>query len=620
MRRFSFLLPVMLVLSLPLSAQVKVNAVVLSDEETFTMQSATSGTSHVRTTVVVNNEDGLGQASFVLMTDSFMSLGAFSGEIVGPTGKKTRIKQKDLTTVSLSSGLADDSYVTHYVPTERYPFTVTYDYTVLYRKGIICFPEFSPVGDERVKVVKASYELDLPSGTRIISYASHVETVPERTEKGRVRYRWEVKDYAPLVEESLMPRIRESLPFVLAAPESFSYGGTTGTQGTWKEYGSWLYGLQEGADVLPAEQEALLKELTADCRTDLDRLKVLYAYLRDHTRYVSIQLGLGGLKPAPAAEVGKRGFGDCKALSNYLRAMLKAVGVPSFYYVIHTDRDDLFPGFSTVGQMNHAMLAVPLPALQDTVFVECTNPVYPLGYRHESTAGHQILLVKPEGGELVRVGRYPDSLSRRVRETEVRLATDGRAALKIRRTLYLDYVEPYLHFANQDAKERTRDLIRGMKFHPENVELLSVTDNFNAYAGRGYCPEMTFDYTLLTNLYGHPDGDRLFVPVNPISQGLSFQKSARINDLENRRADTREDRITVRIPDGFSVESLPPDAEMASDWGVFHSEVRAGDGCVTVYQRLVINRFREDKSRYGEYRDFARAVNRCYDASFVLKR
>jgi hypothetical protein len=59
---------------------------------------------------------------------------------------------------------------------------------------------------------------------------------------------------------------------------------------------------------------------------------------------------------------------------------------------------------------------------------------------------------------------------------------------------------------------------------------------------------------------------------------------------------------------------------MASDWGVFHSEVRAGDGCVTVYQRLVINRFREDKSRYGEYRDFARAVNRCYDASFVLKR
>ena len=80
-RRFLLLVSGMLAVLLS-PAQVKVNAVILSHEETFTMQSASSGVHRVRTTVAVNDEAGLRQAAFSLMTDSFSSLGGFSGEIV----------------------------------------------------------------------------------------------------------------------------------------------------------------------------------------------------------------------------------------------------------------------------------------------------------------------------------------------------------------------------------------------------------------------------------------------------------------------------------------------------------------------------------------------------------
>ena len=620
-RRFLLLVSGMLAVLLS-PAQVKVNAVILSHEETFTMQSASSGVHRVRTTVAVNNEAGLRQAAFSLMTDSFSSLGGFSGEIVNSLGKKTKIRQHDLQSFSLSAGLADDIQLTHYEPSDSYPFTVTYDYSVNYKNGIICFPTFAPLEDERVKLVKASYGLDLPEGTEIVSHASHVEALPVRKEKGRVHYSWTVADFAPLVGEMMMPPTRELVPSVISAPVSFQYGGTKGTQADWKKFGSWLRSLQEGADVLPEELVSRLKEMTADCGTDLEKLKVLYAYLREHTRYVSIQLGIGGLKPIAASSVAKNGFGDCKALSNYLRAMLKAVGVPSYYYVIHTKREDPFADCPTAGQMNHAMLAVPLPQLQDTVFVECTNPRYPLGYRHEDAAGHEILLVGPDGGEKVRIGRYPDSLSRHVQRTEVTLSADGSAGLAMRRELYLDFVEDYLDFRDRKAEDRTRMLISGMACHPEEVRILAVKDNFDAYAasGRAFCPEIDIDYTMRTNLYAKPSGDRLFVPVNPIALTLPFQKGERINDIVTRSGYVLEDRITVRIPEGYSVESLPPDAVLDTDWGRFDSEIQVdGDG-IEIRQRLTVKRFRADKSRYAEYRDFARAVNRCYDASLVLKR
>ena len=85
-------------------------------------------------------------------------------------------------------------------------------------------------------------------------------------------------------------------------------------------------------------------------------------------------------------------------------AMLREAGVESDYYAISTRNANLKADFVSAGQMNHVMLAVPLPENRDTLFVECTNPSYPLGYRHFSCAGHQILLVREDGGHLVRGG------------------------------------------------------------------------------------------------------------------------------------------------------------------------------------------------------------------------
>ena len=69
--------------------------------------------------------------------------------------------------------------------------------------------------------------------------------------------------------------------------------------------------------------------MVKNATTDREKAAILYNYMQNNMRYVSIQLGIGGLRPFPASFVDDKKYGDCKALSNYLKSALDAVGVKS---------------------------------------------------------------------------------------------------------------------------------------------------------------------------------------------------------------------------------------------------------------------------------------------------
>ncbi len=105
--------------------------------------------------------------------------------------------------------------------------------------------------------------------------------------------------------------------------------------------------------------------------------QALYEYLQSTTRYVNIQLGIGSWQPFDATYVHTRGYGDCKALSNYMIAMLQAAGVEAYPVLIRHGEEapEVLADFPS-NQFNHMIACAKLwrTAHRASAKIGCVTP------------------------------------------------------------------------------------------------------------------------------------------------------------------------------------------------------------------------------------------------------
>lgn len=591
-------------------------AVVEMLQEDFVMSSSDNAVHTVKSRITVNSEDGKEASVFSETTDSYKTLTSFSATI-SVNGKKIKAKLSDVEKTHASGSLVDDIVSNYYVPEAAYPYTVEYEYTISYRNGVPSFPAFLPVRTYDIPVTSASFSITVPSGTRIMYLATDEPTVTRGGEKDL--YVWTYRDIPPLKQEALMPPVLELVPYVRASPEEFSWGKSKGSQRSWLDLGTWNSSLFP-ADNVPENVRNKITALTDGCKDDASKIRKVYEYLRDNTRYVSIQLGIGGYAPSSPESVCKTGYGDCKALSYFMRTLLKEIGINSHYVTLSTKDRDFAEGYSAMGQMNHAMLCVPVG--KDTVWVECTNPSLPLGYRHSGIAGHQVLLVKEDGqSKMVRVPDYPDSLKYSFEQAELTLSPDGSVKASCLCSFRLDDAESYADIRKWEAKKQLSRLTGGFRGSVGDFRLLGVSDNFEAWAGEtDYVPQIDISFELSSNMYSKVMGDRLFVPVPIFSRNLSVSRSERVHEMYVTGSSATIDKIIVHIPEGYKVEALPKFNDTSTQFFDISSSVEEDSDVVTITVKTTAKPGRFPKEAYEDYRTVARNFNRIYESNLVLIR
>ena len=328
-------------------------------------------------------------------------------------------------------------------------------------------------------------------------------------------------------------------------------------------------------------------------------------------QYLAVLLGIGGQKPAPAANVCKSGFGDCKGLSNYMRAMLKVVGIPSNYVTISTTNRQLLKDFASVGQMNHVILQVPLQG--DTLWLECTNPQLPMGYVHEDIAGHNAIEVSEAGGRLVQLPVYADSTNLMHSKIHIQLDLKGAADVSLLQDFHNWQYEHYIPLLKMDEKDRHKTLQRMIRVPQAEIGRMDVREDGAT---------ITVDAEIKSQRYATTTGQRLFVPVCPIHNGYSTPPA-----LPNRQEDIYlesgyldKDEITLTIPEGYEIEAMPKDQTVEQPFGTFSFTVKRDGSEVRIQNSLLMKSGTYDKSQYPQFIDFMKKISGIYSQKIVLKK
>ncbi|WP_304201269.1 DUF3858 domain-containing protein, partial [Flavobacterium alvei] len=400
----------------------------------------------------------------------------------------------------------------------------------------------------------------------------------------------------------------------------FNLEGVDGNAKTWKEFGKWWSDkILVGTDELPEETRAKMKALVGDEKDPIKKAKIIYKYVQEKSRYVAISEGIGGWKPMLVKDVDRLGYGDCKALSNYTKSLLNAVDVPSYYTKLYGSRDKQNIESDFVSQQgNHIILTIPNG--KDYIFLECTSQDDPFGYQANFTDDRDVLVVKPEGGVIVRTKNYENKDNSQISKGNYSIAENGdfsgKIAMVSEGSQYgqksgVGSVEKMQPQEKEAYYKRFWNNINNLKIDKitflNDKEKVSFTENAEISAVN----------------YGAISNNKMIFAVDAFNQNSEVVKRIRNrkNPFEIQRGYYDNDEIAIALPTGFSIESIPNNFELNTKFGEYKTEIIKVDNTNLIYKRSIfIKKGLYKNTEYDDYRLFMEQISRNDNAKIILTK
>ena len=588
------------------------NAVVRFENIEVSIASQRSITIKQLRVVTVLNEYGITHVQ-ALEARPVKSISATMLDANGKEIKKFRGKDFKERTYS-DSDIITDRIVTYLDFTPAvYPFTIIYE-SVVGDSNTAFIPTWSPINSTYLSIQKAVFSVEFPAnvGFKYKEFNLPLDKISKISSGLKVVFSGNLM---PAIKyESYSPSISDITPHVLFGLSKFHLEGLDGQAETWEAFSSWNYNnLLVNTDELSSETVEKVKKLVANESDKIQKAKLIYKYVQDKTRYVSIQLGIGGWKPMRAKDVDRLGYGDCKALTNYTRALLKVANVDSYYAIIYggNDKRDLQPEFVST-QGNHVILAI--PNNEDLVWLECTSQTMPFGFIGNFTDDRLALLVKPSGGQLVKTTSYLGDDNSQLSEGSIKIDSNGKLTGTIEIKTQGTQYDNRLQIENKSESEKILHYKKYLKIN--NCELSNIVLNNNHSVH-----EFSEKFDVSVNSYAEKMGNRLMFAVNAFNQYSDVPERYRLrkNDVVISRGFYDLDEITILLPEGFKVEALPQQTSIKGKFGEYIAEyTMVGDNKLLYKRKLKIKEGTFFSEEYEDWRKFREIIAKYENAKTVL--
>jgi hypothetical protein len=604
------------------------NAVVLLEDKIFTVNGPNGDvTEHERRVVKILRPDGRNEATFGIDFRKDEKLNSIHAWSIDSAAHEFEVKDKDFAEISsFRESLYDDLRARVARAPAADPGTiVAFEYEVQRHDFV---DELQWWIQEDIPVIQATMTLQLPSSYEYKDFWANTDPV-KAVSLGPNRWQWTKSSLPAIEKEERRPELH-----ALAARMQINYFGGTSAMNTdgWDALGRWYNGLTADRRIATPEITEKSRQLTAG-KSDFDaKARAIADFMQAEVRYVSIDIGIGGYQPHPAADVFRYRYGDCKDKATLMSTMLREVGIASDYVVIHTRRGVARKDLPS-SLFNHVILAIEFPSGTDTskylstvlsksgqklLLFDPTDSYTPLGQIGSHIQDRYAMLVTQAGGEVIHTPVLDADINHLVRRGTFSISPEGGINGNVTETRAGEHASNsrgVLHSSNE--QERTQSVERGVSrslstAKVQNIKLEAV-DQRNT--------DLITRYDVSSDRYAQVTGPLMLVRPRVLGHlSLVLEKKERKYPIELTSTSRDDDEYTIEIPAGYAIDDMPEPIKAESSFGTYESHIQK-DGSKIIYKRTFISRALEiPTDKIAEFRAFQNRIAEDENAVVVLKK
>ncbi|WP_336732706.1 DUF3857 domain-containing protein [Chryseobacterium sp. VD8] len=496
-----------------------------------------------------------------------------------------------------------------------FPYTVEFSYE-LNDENTVFIPDFVPFYDYNISLEESTFNIINKSG---INLRSKVYESPFNYTSVDIKSNGENKLYTyknvPAIDNGqLVPSPPKLLPKVSFSLDKFNLEGKQGSITSWKDFGTWYYqNLLTPVSVSTPEIKAEITSLNLSGTTE-ERVKKIYQYMQNKTRYIFVALGIGGWQPMLPDEVQKKGYGDCKGLTNYMRTLLDEAGIKSYYSIINSNPSSIsfdkdFPKMAG----NHVILTIPTE--KGNIWLENTSQQTAFNHLSFSTTDRNVLMVKPDGIDIVQTPSLSAEQNKEKQTLYVQINSDksisGKGKFSYSGAQY-DFNLMYLLIPEKDKTEFLKKTYSTLDL--ENVEIKNFNNDKNDAI-------INFDLNFKALNYSKLVGSSYIFRAVPIYKEAVYQEDPeRQLPFESRLAYQDDAEIIYELPQDYFIEELPQNTNLTSEFGSYKITFEKESNKLIVKRTINIKKGLYSKEKFTDYTSFRKKILNSDNSKILISK
>lgn len=531
--------------------------------------------------------------------------------------KKAHFKKKDFSDVSRSgySTMYSDSRVLFKKYTSgAYPYIVVFQSETETGDTAFIFP-WHPLRGYYESTRKSVLEIKFDPANKVRYKSENLEGHDIVINETPNSISFSANNLRAIRYEEHAPAFASVFPIAYFGMDEFYLKGKKGSAQSWNDFGKWMFDdLLSDVQHVPETTLNTIKILIAGETTNEGKARKIYHYLQNKVRYINISIGIGGWKPMSAADVDKLSYGDCKALTNYTKAILDAVGVPSYYTIIYADNAgrDIMEDFVSI-QGNHIILGI--PDGDAITWLECTSQDVPYGYIGRLTEDRDALMITPQGAEIVRTKIYTTPENLQQSSGQITVSPSGKITAALKRTSEGIQYESKFLLPNRKKDEidtfykEEWNYINGFTITENQLiddqENILFTEEIELET-TSYMQKVSDGYLLIPNMFNRTS----YIP--PKTENRKQQ-------LKIHSGFTDKDEITIAIPVGYEAMGLWEAVELNTTFGFYKNSIIQENDKLVYVRELQIEKGLYAPEEYENYREFLRTIGRLDQTKILFQ-